>query len=149
MFETLQQMAKLDRGDATAMEDKGQLNYFIIMIGMYGGGTPLHILSNLKIATENMYFYASDTAKQDLQVLASFQERASRIYEENLLAYVKAVLRRSFSKPMVSAGCTDPSAWVMLTIWFPFRTSSTLSIANSKRLHPPMWQRALHTARQL
>jgi exocyst complex component 1 len=33
MFETLQQMAKLERGDASAMEDKGQLNYFIIMIG--------------------------------------------------------------------------------------------------------------------
>jgi hypothetical protein len=52
-----------------------------------------------------MYFYVEDTAKQDMKVkvLASFKERAERIYQENLLAYVKAVLRRSFAKPIVSS----------------------------------------------
>lgn len=33
IFNSLQQIAKLDRGDAQAAEDKGQLNYHIIMIG--------------------------------------------------------------------------------------------------------------------
>jgi hypothetical protein len=34
MLDTLQQMAKLDRTDMTGTgDDKGQLNYFIIMIG--------------------------------------------------------------------------------------------------------------------
>lgn len=32
-FNSLQQIAKLDRGDAQATEDKGQLNYHVIMIG--------------------------------------------------------------------------------------------------------------------
>jgi hypothetical protein len=51
-----------------------------------------------------MHFYVADTAKQDMKVkvLASFKERAERLYQENLVAYVKAVLRRSFAKPMVS-----------------------------------------------
>jgi hypothetical protein len=34
MFDTLQQMAKLDRHDAAASEDKDQLNFGIIMIGV-------------------------------------------------------------------------------------------------------------------
>ena len=33
VFGTLQQLAKMDRGDALAAEDKGQLNYHVIMIG--------------------------------------------------------------------------------------------------------------------
>ena len=51
-----------------------------------------------------MYFYVADASKQDLKmkVLAGFKERAERIYGEYLLSYVKAVLRRSFAKPMVS-----------------------------------------------
>lgn len=33
MFECLQQMAKMDGGEGQAAEDKGQLNYHVIMIG--------------------------------------------------------------------------------------------------------------------
>ena len=33
VFGSLQQLAKMDRGDGQAAEDKGQLNYHIIMIG--------------------------------------------------------------------------------------------------------------------
>ena len=33
IFGTIQQLAKLDRGDALAAEDKGQINYHVIMIG--------------------------------------------------------------------------------------------------------------------
>jgi hypothetical protein len=33
VFGSLQQMAKLDRADGQAAEDKGQLNYHVIMIG--------------------------------------------------------------------------------------------------------------------
>lgn len=63
-----------------------------------------------------MYFYVSDTAKQDVQVLASFQERAQRIYEENMVAYVKAVLRRSFGKQMVSIFTPERSEGAILTL---------------------------------
>ena len=34
VFGTLSQIAKTDRGDGQAAEDKGQLNYHTIMIGM-------------------------------------------------------------------------------------------------------------------
>lgn len=33
IFGTLSQIAKTDRGDGQAAEDKGQLNYHVIMIG--------------------------------------------------------------------------------------------------------------------
>jgi len=33
VFGSLQQLAKMDRGDGQATEDKGQLNYHVIMIG--------------------------------------------------------------------------------------------------------------------
>lgn len=35
VFGSIQQMAKMDRGDGQATEDKGQLNYHVIMIGAY------------------------------------------------------------------------------------------------------------------
>jgi hypothetical protein len=34
IFGTLSQIAKTDRGDGQAVEDKGQLNYHVIMIGL-------------------------------------------------------------------------------------------------------------------
>lgn len=34
IFGSVQQIAKMDRGDALAAEDKGQINYHVIMIGM-------------------------------------------------------------------------------------------------------------------
>jgi hypothetical protein len=33
IFSSVQQLAKMDRGDAQAAEDKGQINYHVIMIG--------------------------------------------------------------------------------------------------------------------
>lgn len=47
-----------------------------------------------------MQTYAREVSKRDLPVLASYQQRAQAIYDENLSAYVKAVLRRSFGKQM-------------------------------------------------
>ena len=34
MFGSISQLAKMDKGDAQAAEDKGQINYHVIMIGM-------------------------------------------------------------------------------------------------------------------
>lgn len=34
IFSSVQQLAKMDRGDAQAAEDKGQINYHVIIIGM-------------------------------------------------------------------------------------------------------------------
>ncbi|KAI0340701.1 hypothetical protein BDW22DRAFT_1360141 [Trametopsis cervina] len=75
MFSALKQMAKMD-GEG---EDKGQLNYHVILI-------------------ENMHHFVAEMSQLDLGSVAVFLQRAQAIYDENLNAYVKLVLRRPFAK---------------------------------------------------
>ncbi|KAH9948238.1 exocyst complex component Sec3-domain-containing protein [Amylocystis lapponica] len=75
MFEALKQMAKMD-GEG---EDKGQLNYHVILI-------------------ENMHYFVAEVSQVQIGSVAVFLKRAQGIYDENLSAYVKIVLRRPFSK---------------------------------------------------
>ncbi|TFY55813.1 hypothetical protein EVJ58_g8010 [Rhodofomes roseus] len=75
MFDALKHMAKLD-GEG---EDKGQLNYHVILI-------------------ENMHYFVAEVSLLQLGTVATFLKRAEAIYEENLNAYVKIVLRRPFFK---------------------------------------------------
>ncbi|KAH9944208.1 exocyst complex component Sec3-domain-containing protein [Epithele typhae] len=75
MFDALKQMAKMS-GDE---EDKGMLNYHVIII-------------------ENMHFFVAEVSQIEIGTVAAFLKRAEAIYEENLQAYVKIVLRRPFSK---------------------------------------------------
>ncbi|EPT01488.1 hypothetical protein FOMPIDRAFT_1120199 [Fomitopsis schrenkii] len=75
MFDALKQMAKLD-GEG---EDKGQLNYHVILI-------------------ENMHYFVAEVSQLQLGTVAGFLKKAEAIYEENLNAYVKIVLRRPFFK---------------------------------------------------
>ncbi|CCM03119.1 uncharacterized protein FIBRA_05240 [Fibroporia radiculosa] len=75
MFDALKHMAKMD-GEG---EDKGQLNYHVIVI-------------------ENMHYFVAEISQLQIGSVASFLRRAQVIYEENLNAYVKIVLRRPFFK---------------------------------------------------
>lgn len=75
MFDSLKAMAKMDGED----EDKGQLNYHVILI-------------------ENMHHFVAETSQISVGSASSFLKRAEGIYDENLNAYVKIVLRRPFSK---------------------------------------------------
>ncbi|KAF9652003.1 hypothetical protein BDM02DRAFT_3090034 [Thelephora ganbajun] len=75
MFESLKRMAKID-GEG---EDKGQLNYHVILI-------------------ENMHHFVTEIQNLDIGSVSSFLVRAEGIYDENLAAYVKLVLRRPFLK---------------------------------------------------
>ncbi|KAJ7102098.1 exocyst complex component sec3 subunit [Mycena belliarum] len=75
MFESLKQMAKLD-GEG---EDKGQLNFHVILI-------------------ENMHQFVAETSQIEIGSVAVFLRKAEAIYDENLGAYVKIVLRRPFGK---------------------------------------------------
>ncbi|KAJ7169718.1 exocyst complex component sec3 subunit [Mycena filopes] len=75
MFESLKQMAKMD-GEG---EDKGQLNYHVILI-------------------ENMHHFVAETSQIEIGSVTVFLRRAEGIYDENLGAYVKIVLRRPFGK---------------------------------------------------
>jgi len=75
MFAALKQMAKMD-GEG---EDKGQLNYHVILI-------------------ENMHYFIAEMSQLDIGSVASFLQRAQAIYDENLTAYTRLVLRRPFAK---------------------------------------------------
>ncbi|KAI0079631.1 hypothetical protein K474DRAFT_1617469 [Panus rudis PR-1116 ss-1] len=75
MFDALKQMAKME-GEG---EDKGQLNYHVIMI-------------------ENMHHFVAEMSQLELGSVQVFLKRAETIYDENLNAYVKIVLRRPFAK---------------------------------------------------
>jgi len=68
-------MAKMD-GEG---EDKGQLNYHVILI-------------------ENMHHFVAETSVLEVSAVAVFCRRAEAIYDENLSAYVKLVLRRPFAR---------------------------------------------------
>ncbi|KAE9408272.1 hypothetical protein BT96DRAFT_914199 [Gymnopus androsaceus JB14] len=75
MFESLKQMAKME-GEG---EDKGQLNYHVILI-------------------ENMHHFVAETSQMEIGSVSVFVKKAEAIYDENLSAYVKIILRRPFAK---------------------------------------------------
>ncbi|KAF8898913.1 exocyst complex component Sec3-domain-containing protein [Infundibulicybe gibba] len=75
MFDCLKHMAKLD-GEG---EDKGQLNYHVILI-------------------ENMHYFVAETSSIEIGSVSTFTKRAESIYDESLGAYVRIVLRRPFAK---------------------------------------------------
>ena len=50
---------------------------------------------------ENMHAFVADITKLGLPVLNPYLEKAQRIYDENMNAYINAILRRSFGKSIV------------------------------------------------
>ncbi|KAI0778389.1 exocyst complex component Sec3-domain-containing protein [Trametes elegans] len=99
MFEALKQMAKMD-GEG---EDKGQLNYHVIIIGLFASALVYWLLAE-RYASENMHYFVAEVSQIEIGSVAAFLKRAEAIYEENLNAYVKIVLRRPFAKVIVSHG---------------------------------------------
>ncbi|KAI9461762.1 exocyst complex component Sec3-domain-containing protein [Boletus coccyginus] len=75
MFECLKHMATLD-GDG---EDKGQLNYHVLIV-------------------ENMHYFVAEISQLGTGSVSGFLKQAEAIYNENLAAYVRIVLRRPFAK---------------------------------------------------
>jgi len=75
MFDSLKHVAKMNGED----EDKRQMNYHVILI-------------------ENMHYFVAEIRQQEIGSVNVFSSRAEAVYEENLSAYVKTVLRRPFSK---------------------------------------------------
>ncbi|EGN91691.1 hypothetical protein SERLA73DRAFT_67000 [Serpula lacrymans var. lacrymans S7.3] len=75
MFDSLKQMATLG-GDG---EDKGQLNYHVILV-------------------ENMHHFVAEISPLEINTVTIFLKQAESIYNDNLSAYVKIVLRRPFAK---------------------------------------------------
>lgn len=65
--------------------------------------------------TENMHYFVAEIRQQEIGSVNVFSTRAEAVYEENLNAYVKMVLRRPFSKIIVSH-CVSGSHDSVLTI---------------------------------
>lgn len=53
---------------------------------------------------ENMHYFIQEVAQQELGAMQGFLRRAQAIYDDNLSAYVKIVLRRPMGKILV---CTS------------------------------------------
>lgn len=101
IFASLTHLAKMDKGEGQAAEDKGQLNYHVIMIGEL---CVSHISSKQTSAdamTENMYHFVEDLRKIEVPTLGLFFERAKGLYEENMGSYTKLMIRKSFGRLMV------------------------------------------------
>ena len=105
MLECLKTMAKID-GDG---EDKGQLNYHVILIGKCYL-CPGPSWQELMWVAENMFYFIHELSEQQLGAVRTFIRKAEDIYEENLLAYVKLVLRRPMGKLLVSGVIDNDSA---------------------------------------
>ncbi|KAF8745436.1 Exocyst complex component SEC3 N-terminal PIP2 binding PH, partial [Rhizoctonia solani] len=96
MFEALQQMAKMDGTEAKDPDDKGVLNYHVIMIGIYF--MPHLALRLLTCKTENMHHFVADMTQLELGAVRAFVTRAEETYHRELSAYVTFVLRRPMAK---------------------------------------------------
>ena len=101
MFDSLKQIAKLD-GEG---EDKGQLNYHVILIGECIIKKRTDI--NVDRFAENMHYFIAEISQLNVPSLTASFRRAEAIYDENLVAYVKIVFRRPFGKIIVSFGHRD------------------------------------------
>jgi len=99
MFDSLKQIAKLE-GEG---EDKGKLNYHVILIG-----SVFHISSSSSVLLtnliENMHFFVAEMSQMDVPSLNGSTRRAQETLDENLSAYIKIVFRRPFGKIIVSDG---------------------------------------------
>lgn len=98
MFESLKQMAKME-GEG---EDKGQLNYHVILIGANWEHIKFSFTLISFHSLENMHHFVAETSQMEIGSVASFVRKAEAIYDENLNAYVKIILRRPFAKIIVS-----------------------------------------------
>lgn len=112
MFECLQQMAKMDGAEGQLAEDKGMMNYHVIMIGTSRFALLNPSLTNLA-PVENMQYFVSEMADLDSPAVSSFSRQAKTTYDEHLNAYVKLILRKPFAKIIVRSGYL-PRGYLML-----------------------------------
>lgn len=95
MFDCLKQMAKVE-GES---EEKGQINYHVELLGTY----PCRCFNMLIIRSkENMRCFISEMTQLQVGNVKAFVQQAQALYDENLAAYVKLILRRPMSKILAS-----------------------------------------------
>lgn len=79
VYGSLEQLAKMERAETQANEDKGQLNYHVIMI-------------------ENLHCFIEDVSQIKSMAMAGFLQRAKTRFEENMSMYIRLMLRRTFAR---------------------------------------------------
>lgn len=57
-----------------------------------------------------MHYFVAEVGRQEIGSVRSFLRSAEGIYDESLSAYIKIVLRRPFSKIIVSTQSTFPQS---------------------------------------
>jgi hypothetical protein len=57
------------------------------------------------LSKENMHYFVAEMAQIEVGSVSVFVKRAEAIYDENMSAYVKIVLRRPFAKIIVGRLC--------------------------------------------
>jgi hypothetical protein len=62
-----------------------------------------------------MHYFVAEIRQQEIGSVHVFATRAENVYEENLNAYVKIVLRRPFSKIIVSISSFSKSNLAILS----------------------------------
>jgi len=84
MFESLQQMAKMESeaGAAATDDNKDQLNAHVVLV-------------------ENMHHFATSVRDLRIPALSVFVKQASELYDENMTLYVRLVLRRPLARHYV------------------------------------------------
>lgn len=127
MFDSLQQMAKMDREGAAGEDNKDQLNYYVIIIGKYCLRSSLQ-MSLLKLIRgfrlENMHHIVTVITKQKVPALANFVTQAGDMYNDNLDLYIKLVLRRPLAKLLVSSVASNIFSSLSFTYLCPLRIIS-------------------------
>jgi hypothetical protein len=58
------------------------------------------------VSKENMHHFVAEIAQTEVDSVSVFMKRAEAIYDENLSAYIKIVLRRPFAKIIVCQLCS-------------------------------------------
>lgn len=79
---SLQHSSKLVGAELASTDDKGQLYFHVVMI-------------------ENLHVFVDEVSQLEVPALAVFVKRAQGLYEENMKAYIRLMLRRGFAKLMV------------------------------------------------
>lgn len=80
---SLQYSSKLVGAELASNEDKGQLYFHVVMI-------------------ENLHVFVEEVSQLEVLALAVYVKRAQGLYEENMKAYTRLMLRRGFARLMVS-----------------------------------------------
>ncbi|KAL1407120.1 hypothetical protein Q8F55_006534 [Vanrija albida] len=76
---SLQHVSKIVGAEMASGEEKGQLYFHVVMI-------------------ENLHLFVDEVSALDVPALDIFLQRAKGLYEENMKAYIKLMLRRGFAR---------------------------------------------------